>query len=248
MSREDRFVAFKKDIVDGPNFPCISCNRQLFKNGVRTLKLKDVQEVIAKHKLKDDFVREIGWHEMETDEIFVCHCCLTHIKKGKLPSINVKNGLELEEIPEELLLTDLEQQLVARSLIFMKVKKLPKFGMKAVHDKVISVPLEEEDISKTVTMLPRKPEDAKIVAVQLKRKLEMKNSHLAAYIRPERVVKAVKKFKELGNKFYQDVTINEHFTLKDDDSQEDDTSPEKYDVSKFSFLCFNLLYLILVIM
>ena len=89
MSREDRFAAFKRDIVDGPNFACCSCNRELFKNGVRVLKIKDVQEVIAKHKLKDDFVREIGWQEIETDEIFVCHCCLTHIKK---PSINVKNG------------------------------------------------------------------------------------------------------------------------------------------------------------
>ena len=208
MSREDRFAAFKRDIVDGPNFACCSCNRELFKNGVRVLKIKDVHEIIAKHKLKDEFVREIGWLEIQVDEVIVCHCCLTHIKKGKLPSINVNNGLELEVISEEFQLTDLEQQLVARSLIFMKVKKLPKFGMQAVHDKVISVPLEQEDITKTVTMLPRNPEDAKLIAVQLKRKVEMKNSHLAAYIRPERVIKAVQRFKELGNIVDKKLVVN----------------------------------------
>ena len=36
--------------------------------------------------------------------------------------------------------------------------------MKAVFDKVISVPVEEDDVSKTISLLPRHPDDAKIVA------------------------------------------------------------------------------------
>ena len=43
-------------------------------------------------------------------------------------------------------------------------------------------------VSKTVTLLPRHPDDANIVAVQLKRKLEMKTSHLSEYIRPKQLV------------------------------------------------------------
>ena len=69
-------------------------------------------------------------------------------------------------------------------------------------------------MSKTLSTFPRHPDDAKIVAVQLKRKLEMKNTHLEEYIRPEKCIQAVKKLKELGNPFYQDVTINENFMDK----------------------------------
>ena len=133
------------------------------------------------------------------------------IRKSKIPKIHFSNGLELEVVPEELKLKDLEQQLIARSLLFMKVKKLPTTRMKAMVDKVISVPIEEDVVSKTISALPRHPDDAKIVAVQLKRKLQMKNSHLQEYIRPAKCIKAVLKLKELGNPFYKDVTINENF-------------------------------------
>ena len=45
---------------------------------------------------------------------------------------------------------------------FMKVKKLPTTRMKAMIDKVISVPIEEDDVSKTLSSFPRHPDDAKI--------------------------------------------------------------------------------------
>ena len=63
------------------------------------------------------------------------------IRKNTIPKTHFSNGLELEKVPEELQLTDLEQQLIARSLLFMKVKKLPTTRMKAMVDKVISVPI-----------------------------------------------------------------------------------------------------------
>ena len=202
----------------------------MFKNGVRFLKAKEIEFMIVKYKLKEDFVNQIGLDQSQYEDTIVCHCCLRYIRQGKLSRISVSNGLQLDTVPEELKLTDLEQQLIARSLIFMKVKKLPKSGLRAVTDKVISVPIEEIDVEKTVTVLPRSPDDAKIVAVQLKRKLEMKNSHLEAYIRPSKVIKAVEKLKELGNRFYQDVKVNKEFKFKDagdsEDTQEQDSDEE----------------------
>ena len=47
--------------------------------------------------------------------------------------------------------------------------------MHANFDKVITVPIDPETVRKTVHQLPRQPEDASIVAVQLKRKLELIN-------------------------------------------------------------------------
>ena len=75
--------------------------------------------------------------------------------------------------------------------------------------------IEEDIVSKTISTRPQHPDDSKIVAVQLKRKLEMKNSQLEEYIRPAKCIKAVKKLKELGNPFYQDVTIDEKFMNKE---------------------------------
>ena len=148
--------------------------------------------------------------------LVVCHNCLNSIKKGKVPKIHYTNGLWLDKVPEELELKDLEQQLIARSLLFMKVKKLPTTRMKAMVDKVISVPIEQDDVSKTISELPRHPDDAKIVAVQLKRKLEMRNTHLEEFVRPSKCIKAVEKLKELKNPFYQNVQVNENFMDKEE--------------------------------
>ena len=87
--------------------------------------------------------------------------------------------------------------------------------MKSNFDKVISVPLECEDVSKTVAQLPRHPGEAEICAVQLKRRLQLKNSHLQEYIRPQAVIKALQTLKEkFSNPFYQDIEINEGFLNK----------------------------------
>ena len=87
--------------------------------------------------------------------------------------------------------------------------------MRSNFDKVISVPIECDDVNKTVAQLPRHPEDAEIVAVQLKRRLQLKNSHLQEFIRPQTVIKALQTLKEkCSNPFYQDIEINEGFLNK----------------------------------
>ena len=101
--------------------------------------------------------------------------------------------------------------------------------MKSNFDKVISVPIESEDVAKTVAKLPRHPEDAEIVAVQLKRRLQLKNSHLQEYIRPQAVIKALQALKEkFANPFYQDIEIDEGFlnkpVIEEDEIEEESAS------------------------
>ena len=100
---------------------------------------------------------------------------------NKVPGISVTNSLYLDPDPMTWL-SDLEQQLIALNLLFMKIKKLPRSRMKAVIDRVISVPLEANDITKTVKQLPRNPNEAYIIAVRLKRKLELKGAHGRIYM------------------------------------------------------------------
>ena len=59
------------------------------------------------------------------------------------------------ETPECLKLTNLEKQLIVKSLLFIKVRELPKTRMQAMNDRVINVPIEDGDLIKEVTSLPR---------------------------------------------------------------------------------------------
>ena len=108
-----------------------------------------------------------------------------------MPNINEQNNLILEEIPEELKLTDFEQQLITRSLLFIKVKKLPRNQMRAMKDQVINVPLDDTDIVRNVSTLPRHPDQAHRVAVQLKRKIELKTTHIEGFIRPNIIINPI---------------------------------------------------------
>ena len=93
----------------------------------------------------------------------------------------------------------------------MKIKKLPKHMMSAVVDTVINVPMEIEDIEKTVTSLPRLPDDAELLVENLKRKMSLKGSYAEAFISPPRVLAALKKLIDLGNPHYQNIKINGNF-------------------------------------
>ena len=148
---QERMRAFKRDIIHGPNYACFSCKRILFKNSVKILEMKDIASLLS--KLNENFLKKVDLHNFQEIRLIFCHNCFKLIKNSKVPKIHVSNGLKLDKVPEELKLSDLEQQLIARSLLFMKVKKLPTTRMKAMIDKVISVPIEENDVSKTISEL-----------------------------------------------------------------------------------------------
>ena len=72
-----------------------------------------------------------------------------------MPLMCFKNGLEFSPIPECLKLHDLESQMLALDLVFIKVRQLPKTNMPIMNDRVINVPINDEDIAKSVQSLPR---------------------------------------------------------------------------------------------
>ena len=67
--------------------------------------------------------------------------------------------------PECLELTNLEKHLIAKSLVFIKVRQLPKTRMDVMNDRVINVTIEDEDIIKHV---PRTEKNSGTVTVGMK--------------------------------------------------------------------------------
>ena len=101
---------------------------------------------------------------------------------------------------------------------------MPKNFMPGMTGKMINVPLEQSDISKTMNVLPRCVDEAAIVALQLKKKQELKSAYAESYIRPAVCLKAVQKLKELQNPHYTNVVIDEKFMEKGKRYEDDNTT------------------------
>ena len=75
--------------------------------------------------------------------------------------------------------------------------------MAAVKDRIVNVPINEDDIKKTIKALPRTPTEAGIIPVKLKRKENFKNTHIEEYISIPKIKLALRTLKKLGHKYYQ---------------------------------------------
>ena len=78
-----------------------------------------------------------------------------------------KNGLKIYQHDPEL-----EGNLIVKRIVFMKIFELPKSRWTALKDKVINIPVNEDDIVNTITRLPRTPNEAGLIEADLKRKVE----------------------------------------------------------------------------
>ena len=127
-----------------------------------------------------------------------------------------QNKLQIFDISEfpEFNLTELENCMIALNIIFQKVFRLPKSRWPAMKDRTVNIPIYEADVIKTVESLPRTPNEAGIIPINLKRKVSYKNCHMTQYVSVSKLVKALESLKKLGNKYYQFVPETENFKEK----------------------------------
>ena len=128
------------------------------------------------------------------DEIktYICKTCIRHMKNKKIPPMSAMNGLQLHETDamiehEGLKLTELEGALIAKTIIFQKIYQMPKSRWTALKDRLINIPINDDDIVNTLAQMPRTPKDAGLIGVALKRKKEYKNSHKNQLIDPQKL-------------------------------------------------------------
>ena len=237
-----RLKIFRMVCKFGPIFICSCCKRTLFKRGVRILsptnklgtRLKrnltfrkyltiarplDENESLSNQKIKniqDNSLKILG-------KFFLCHSCRLYLEKGDMPPICAKNGLEYGEIPECLKLSNIEKQLIVKELIFIKIRELRPTRMAAMNDRIVSCPIEDDDIIQQVKSLPRSQKNCGMVTIKLKRRMKWKTYHKMGLIRPEVIFEALKYLKE-NHPEYSNINIKDC----DDwlNSQEDDSDTE----------------------
>ena len=63
--------------------------------------------------------------------------------------------------------------------------------MAGCKDKLINIPVHDKDVINTIQNLPRTPNEAGLLEIQLKRKMEYNNFHKKQYVNPEKLFKAL---------------------------------------------------------
>ena len=69
-----------------------------------------------------------------------------------------------------------------------QVRKLPKTRMHSNNDRVINVPIPDDDVIKNVTSLPRTRANDGYITVNLKRLKSMKKEHMQETIHPQQLL------------------------------------------------------------
>ena len=219
---------FKRMILYGPIFPCLSCHRLMFEDGVHTISKPEA------HKAMGSLIRLYNksdtYNSTTTDKFYICTTCRRYLAKDKPPPLCYLNELETETVPIEMKLNELGATLIAKNIIFLKLFKLPKSRWTALKDKIVNVPIEDNDLISTLSKInafPRTITQSGIIPVSLKRKVSMKNTVLSAFVDPLQMTQALKYLKSVGHPGYQDITItmpNEHVSADANISQDASSS------------------------
>ena len=113
---------------------------------------------------------------------------------------------------DTLNLGEVEAAMIALNIVFQKIYLLPVSRWTGVKDRIVNVPILPETVNQNIQSLPRTPKDAQVlVPVKFKRKREYKNVHQEQFVDPDKIMEAVKIIKQSGNKFYEDVSVDDNF-------------------------------------
>ena len=206
---------FRKKCKDLPEFVCTVCHRMLFERGCRKFdenrysnlegECRNVME--DRFRFKDEKKVDGMGNVME----FICQNCDRDLKRGVLPCQAVANGLEVPDVPDVLQgLTRLEIRCIALRIPFMNIRALRKGGLGKISGPCVNVPASLEPIAE---VLPRVPQDTELILLKFKRMLSSKSNYLCDYIRPQRVMSALKWLKE-NNPLYSNIIIDEDWFRK----------------------------------
>ena len=217
IDARERLKNFRKATRFGPIFVCRCCERKLFEHQVTEVDIESFREktdekypelfsqcitFYSKSSASKDKPKSISSFDIDKKN-FICRGCKISMGKGKMPKLCVSNSLTVDRFPDNLKLTELENNLIAKIIIFQKLHKKPKSRWSGTHDRLVNVPIGDQDILNTVNNLPRTPSEAGIIIVSLKRKLEYKNTHTEQLINTKKIYKYLHYLKNVGNKFYQ---------------------------------------------
>ena len=235
-TEEDRRLQFQEATLFGPDFGCICCNKKRFRHNVKlyTDKIKASLEdkgmpekiwlanpnVFTKIKLQGAGTKVPQSFKMSPEydqDRYICKTCLdSYLVKKKIPPYCVMNNLRLHDTDAELkeqdlVLTELEGALCAKTILFEKILLLRKSLWTGLKDQIVNVPIPDDSLNELITQLPRVPSQAGMVVAVLKRRLNVDSVHKKELIKPDRMCRLLVKLINAGNPHYTRVDTPEAY-------------------------------------
>ena len=245
VTEKDRLRNFQKATLTGPDFWCLSCNKGFFEHQVKLLTeelLGKIDEKLSRDSwvAKSDVYTRVNIEKGSqrvpesykmspefAEHRYICNNCHNNlITKGKMSHSCVMNNLQLHDTDQQLReqdmeCTELEGALCAKALLFQKIVLLVKSRWTGLVDKIINIPVPDENINNLMAQFPRLPKDSGMVIAVLKRKLEYKNLHTKQLVNPDRMCRLLAKLVLSGNPHYTNVDTPEQYKARcatDDES------------------------------
>ena len=219
---------FFEAIRDGPIYSCVCCRRIRFKKQVCIFEEDKIIEKSSSPIIIEKAIGNPPDNMKVKGNHYICTVCNQTVSKWRIPAMSNKNNLDIVDFVDLdgniIHLTEMENALIAKNILFQMFVQLPKSRWTATRKQIVSVPVFDQDIINTINSLPRTPSEGGIVKVQLKRKKSMKNTHMEKYISIPKILKALSTLKRLGNKHYEsvqfDTSIKEKWKTEDPDGYE----------------------------
>ena len=229
-TEEGQIAAFHRSVRYGPIFVCISCHRKMFEDQVVKYAGKVKAKIESYKGLYERTIKNVDQIPNIFDGVYyLCKTCQRSLYQGKMPGICHSNKNEMKHVGQIINirdddgkkigeytltqedidntdLTDLEQSLIARSLIFMKIHKLPKSQMSAVKDRMVYVPIPPDHTLNTMDTVLRTPSEAGIIPVKVKRKMEYKHSYMEEYVSIPKLIASLRLLLKIRHPEYRFLT------------------------------------------
>ena len=217
---------FREACKKGPDYTCSVCNRLLFEKQVKEC---DPHKYTKNEELSNRCINEELLHicnescedecekkKWPTGKLWICFTCDSHLSRGKMPPQALANNLSPEAVPEELEgINTLEEQLLALTIPFAKIVKLPVGAQPGLKGPIVCVP---SNVSVTTKVLPRPVSDADIINVKLKRKIAFKGHVNSKKVRTWKVKNALGYLRQ-HNPLYKDVQVDSNWdTIREDEA------------------------------
>ena len=160
---------------------CSCCDQLWYRHSVNSArKLTKSNPRVDKYLLNKTSVDNTEW---------ICTSCGKYIIKNKVPPCAAVNGMKFPNKPAFFDLNELEYRLLASRLAFQKLTEAPRGKQFKINGNIVNCLLMLQIQSH---LLPRLPNEACTIKVNLKIKLQCKSSALSLNFRLHKVVQAAK--------------------------------------------------------
>ena len=213
-------VKFRKAIMEAPSNKCFSCKKLHYGRLGGMIPWDEASKMLEVVNLSVD--DSVG-------QLWFCNKCKKSLQQKKIPAASQFNDMKVAKVPLALReLNTLEERLISKATVFMKMVILPRGGQRAVRGQVINFP---SDVDGIVSQLPRPPSGEDIVYVQRPdsttdmecQSVERGGRYLRC--RYSRVMGALGWLK-MNNPIYEDVVINGVTEDMFDDEEDNNGSGE----------------------